>query len=182
MPILAQTSLSSSDKRDFLLNSLNCQAYGDISSLSSQFNVSRKAVYLTRDKGLEQLDKLLSDTEDGTPVYIDDKQIDRTIIAMSIAGVNSIRSIENCLPLIYPNVTRSFGYIQALQIKAQGKAKKCNAQVELSSVNSIAIDEVFCQNEPVLGGIDLDSGFLVSLSHEKHRDGVTWQKVLEAGQ
>ncbi len=77
MSILNQTQFSPSDKRGFLLN---CQAYGDIYSLSSQLNVSRKAVYLTRDKGLEQLDKLFSDTEDGTPVYIDDKQIHLTIL------------------------------------------------------------------------------------------------------
>ncbi len=63
------------------------------------------------------------------------------------------------LSFVFPNVARSFDYIQVLQIKAQKKATKFNAQIELSAVNSIAIDELFCQNEPVLGGIDLDRGF-----------------------
>ncbi|MGR3318859.1 MAG: hypothetical protein ACUZ8O_10325, partial [Candidatus Anammoxibacter sp.] len=43
----------------------------------------------------------------------------RTIVSLSIAGVNSIRSIENNIPIIYPGISCSFGYIQALQIESQ---------------------------------------------------------------
>jgi hypothetical protein len=50
--------------------------------------------------------------------------------------------------------------------------------MDLSAVVSIAIDEVFCQNEPVLAAIDLDSGFLTSLNHEERRDGETWARIL----
>jgi hypothetical protein len=38
--------------------------------------------------------------------------------------------------------------------------------------------EMFSQGEPVLAWIDLDSGFLFSLSHESSRDGETWTRVL----
>ena len=38
---------------------------------------------------------------------------------------------------------------------------------------------MFSQGAPVLGGIDLDSGYLFSLSHEGSRDGPTWARVLK---
>jgi hypothetical protein len=56
-----------------------------------------------------------------------------------------------------------------------------NQQVDLSRLFSLAIDEVFCQNEPVLACIDLDHGFLTSLSHETRRDSPTWRSVLNEG-
>ncbi len=37
---------------------------------------------------------------------------------------------------------------------------------------------MFSQGAPVLAGIDLDSGFLFSLSVEQARDGDTWARVL----
>ena len=182
MSILNQTSLNSLDKHHLLLNSLNCQAYGDITKVSSEFNVSRKTVYRTREAGLNAVNELLFAPQSTCQISVDEAQIKRTIVAMSIGGANSIRDIEDMLPVVYPGVTRSFGYIQALQIMAQENAAQFNAQVDLSNIASIAIDEVFCQNEPVLAGIDLDSGFLPLLSHEQYRDGDTWQRVLQAGQ
>ncbi len=180
MPLLNRTTLSSSDKRDFVLNSVRCQAFGDISSVSSEFNVSRKTVYQTREKGLSALDKLASVSNSTPQVSVDEAQIQRAIISLSITGANSIRDVEAILPLIYPGVTRSFGYIQNLQIQAQKNAVSFNAKVNLSPVQSIAIDEVYCKNDPVLAGIDLDSGFLTLLAHEQRRDGETWARVLEA--
>ncbi|MFT5162804.1 MAG: hypothetical protein ACI9FJ_001381 [Alteromonadaceae bacterium] len=53
-----------------------------------------------------------------------------------------------------------------------------NRNVSLHDIVSGAIDELFCQNEPVLAGIDLDSGFLFSLAHELHRDDDTWAKIV----
>lgn len=85
-------------------------------------------------------------------------QIQRTIIALSITAPCSIQAIEDILSIIYPGVTQSFGYIQALQIKAQLNAATLNGKMDLSAVISIAINEEFCQNEPVLAAIDLDSG------------------------
>ena len=182
MSILNQTSLNPSDKRHLLLNSLNCQDYGDITNISAEFGVSRKTVYRTRKAGLNILDEHLFAEQSACQISVDEPQIKRTIIAMSIAGVNSIRDIEELLSITYPGITRSFGYIQALQIKAQENAQKFNAQVDLSRIDAIAIDEVFCQNEPILAGIDLDTGFLPILSHEQYRDGQTWGRVLQAGQ
>ena len=48
MPILNRTQLSSSDKLHLLAESSACQAYGDISRLSVEFNVSRKVIYKSK--------------------------------------------------------------------------------------------------------------------------------------
>lgn len=178
MPILDRTSLSASDKSDFLLNTAACQAFGDISRVSAQFEISRKTVYKIKALACNKLLELLDQSTSAFEIQVDEAQIKRTIIGMTITAPNSIRAIEDMLPLIYPGVTRSFGYIQGLQIQAQRNAAIFNRQVDLSRVYSIAPDEVFCQNEPVLAAIDLDRGFLTSLSHEAHRDGPTWGRLL----
>lgn len=177
MPILDRTSLNASDKFDFVLNAVNCQAFGDISRVADQFGISRKTLYKIKAIALDSLQLLLNQPDHALKIQVDEAQIKRAIVAMTITAPNSIRAIEDIIPLIYPGVTRSFGYIQGLQIEAQRNAAQFNQQVDLSRVFSLAIDEVFCQNEPVLAGIDLDSGFVTSLSHELHRDAPTWTKV-----
>jgi hypothetical protein len=169
MPILDRTTLHASDKLNFLLKAAACQAHGDISSVSSEFNVSRKTVRKARVIGLSFLEDLLGQPHIVQQVKVDEPQIQRTIIALSITAPCSIRAIDDILPIIYPGVIRRFGYSQALQVKAQLNAGALNRKIDLSAVISIAIDEV---------GIDLASGFLTSLNHEAHRDGVTWAHVL----
>ena len=178
MPILGRTSLNASDKLHFLSKATACQAYGDISRVSSEFGVSRKTVHKTKKDGLEIFNKALAPSGLGTRVVVDTPQLNRTIIGLSMCGVNSIRAILNAIPIIYPGVAPSFGYIQNLQIQAQKNAEAFNATVNLSGIDSGAIDEVYCQRKPVLAGIDLDSGFVFSLAHEIYRDGETWARVL----
>ena len=177
MPILDRTSLNSSDRLHCLAQASNCQAYGDVSRVSSQFGISRKTVRKTRQHGLNILSAAI-DSNTGVQVNVDTAHLKRSIIALAMTGVYSIRAIEDVIPIIYPGVSRSFGYIQALLIEAQTNAANFNRTVDLSNIISAAIDELFCQGEPVLAGIDLDSGFLFSLSHEAFRDGDTWARVL----
>lgn len=178
MPILDRTSLNSSDKLHLLAKAAACQAYGEISHLSCEFNVSRKTIRKVKEEGISLLTAALTPTGSATKVTVDIPQLKRTIISLSMNGVNSIRAIEDSIPLIYPGVTCSFGYIQALQIEAQTNAAAFNSKVDLSAIISAAIDELFCQGDPVLAGIDLDSGFLFSLAHEAFRDGETWARIL----
>ena len=138
MPILDRTSLNPSDKLDFLLNSIRCQAFGDISRVSSQFEVSRKTIYKIKAIILNALKQLLEQPANAFTVEVDEAQIRRTIIALTITAPNSIRTIEDILPLVYPGTTRSFGYIQGVQIEAQRNAAVFNQQVDLSGVYSLA--------------------------------------------
>lgn len=181
MPILNRTPLSASDKRDLLAKTAVCQAHGDISFLSKEFKLSRKAIYRTRAQVNALLDELIADNNEAeciATVDVDVAQLRRTIIALAITAPNSIRAIEEQIPLLYPGCKVSYGYIQGVIVEAQVNAKKFNKAVSLSNINSVALDEMFSQGEPVLAGIDLDSGFLFSLSHESSRDGETWARVL----
>jgi menaquinone-dependent protoporphyrinogen IX oxidase len=178
MPILDRTSLNSSDKLHFLVKATACQAYGDISRLSCEFDVSRKTIRKVKEQGTSLLSAALTPIGSAPKVTVDRSQLNRTIISLSMNGVNSIRAIEDSIPIIYPGVTCSFGYIQALQIQAQANAAAFNKKVDLSAIISAAIDELFCQGDPILAGIDLDSGFLFSLAHESFRDGKTWARIL----
>ena len=45
-----------------------------------------------------------------------------------------------------------------------------------------ALDEMFSQGEPVLAGVDLDSGYLFGLSLSATRDAGAWAGVLGEGQ
>ncbi len=178
MPILDRTQLNSSDKLHLLAKSSACHAYGDISQVAKEFSVSRKAVRKAKVDGLEILNEALSSSGIGDHIYVDTPQLNRTIIGLTMSGVYSICAILNAIPIIYPGVSSSFGYIQALQIKAQDNAELFNNKMDLSRIDSGAIDEVFCQGEPVLAGVDLDSGFVFSLALEAYRDGETWERVL----
>ena len=105
-----------------------------------------------------------------TSVNVDVPHLRRSIVALSITAPNSIRAIEEQIPFLYPGCKVSYGYIQGVIVEAQEQAKLFNDKVDLSAIKSIAIDEMFSQGDPVLAGIDLDSGYLCSLSHEQKAD------------
>ena len=73
---------------------------------------------------------------------------------------NSIRAIEDLLPVLYPGVKVSYGKVQQLLVEAEARARSFNAQADLSEIESAALDEMFSQGEAVLAGVDLDSGAL----------------------
>ena len=64
------------------------------------------------------------------------------------------------MPLLYPGVKVSYGTIQQMLVDAEGRAARLNAQASLDGVEAGALDEMFSQGEPVLAGVDLDSGYL----------------------
>ena len=169
MPILDRTRLETSDKLHLLAKTLSCQAHGNITSLASDFSISRKAVYAARDAMQTALNALVYDNEEPdciVSVGVDKPQLRRAIVALSITSANSIRAIVEQIPIIYPGCSVSFGYIQGVIIEAQEKAALFNKTVSLNNIESIAVDEMFSQGDPVLAGIDLDSGYLFSLSHD----------------
>ena len=67
-------------------------------------------------------------------------------------------------------------------VEAEGQAARLNAQASLDGVEAGALDEMFSQGEPVLAGVDLDSGYLFGLSLSATRDGDAWAQLLREGQ
>jgi len=180
MPILDRTRLNPSDKLHLLVKTLSCQAHGEITSIANDFSISRKAVYTARNAMQTALNALVYDNDESYSITdgVDKPQLRRVIVALSITSANSIRAIQEQIPIIYPGSSVSFGYIQGVLIEAQAKAALFNKTVNLDNIESIAVDEMYSQGDPVLAGIDLDSGYLFSLSHETSRNGETWGQVL----
>ncbi|MBN2800222.1 MAG: hypothetical protein JXX28_13870 [Deltaproteobacteria bacterium] len=92
------------------------------------------------------------------------------MVALRVVMPGSIRDIEEVLPLLYG---RSWSYGKVLH-RAEERAAAQLAQVDLSGIDSIALDEVFSQGRPVLAGIDLDTQYLFQLEVHDHRSGETW--------
>jgi hypothetical protein len=175
MSLLDRTQLNSSDKLHLLAKSSLCQAYGDISQLSIEFNVSRKAIYKSKKDAQDILSAALTPVGNSKQIKVDTHQLKRTML----------RFLLRVLILFAQLKTESLLFTQALrvalallQIEAQTNAQAFNRTVELNNIDPGAIDEVFCQGEPVLAGIDLDSSYVFSLAHELYRDGDTWASTL----
>ena len=115
-------------------------------------------------------------------VRVDDAQLRRAVVALRVVAPNAIRPIEDLLPLLYPGVKVSYGTIQQMLVEAEGRAGRFNAQGSLAGVQAGALDEMFSQGEPVLAGVDLDTGYLFGLSLSATRDAGAWAQVLRQGQ
>ena len=154
-----------------------------ISELSREFSISRPTVYEARDAASAVLEAHFRQTE-GNPVYVlvDEPQLRRAIVVLRTRSPNSIRAIEDMLPFIYPGVAPSFGKIQSITARAEANATLFNARADLSGIDAGALDEMFSQGDPVLAGVDLDSGYLFGLSLRESRSGADWAEVLGAGQ
>ena len=118
----------------------------------------------------------------GVRVRVDDAQLRRAVVALRVIAPNAIRSIEDLLPLLYPGVAVSYGTIQQMLVEAEGRAAQFNANASLGGVEAGALDEMFSQGEPVLAGVDLDTGYLFGLSLSATRDAGAWAQVLREGQ
>ncbi len=97
MPILDRTQLTPSDKLELLSKTIACQVHGAISSLSDEFNVSRKAIYSAKNAAKAALNCLVTANEKPdiiTSVNVDVPHLRRSIVALSITAPNSIRAIE----------------------------------------------------------------------------------------
>jgi hypothetical protein len=62
MPILDRTALNSSDKLHLFAKAAVCQAYGDITYLSDEFQVSSKTIRKVKKEGLSLLSAALTPT------------------------------------------------------------------------------------------------------------------------
>ena len=195
MTVLQRTDLTTSQKIQCAAAAVAGQhAHGSKTALSETYEISRPTVYAV---GAAARSVLRSHFE--TPllqgaavdVRVDDAQLRRAVplaararlvVALRVLAPNAIRPIEDLVPLLYPGVKVSYGTIQHMLVEAEGRAARFNAQVSLGGVEAGALDEMFSQGEPVLAGVDLDSGYLFGLSLSATRDGEAWAGLLREGQ
>ena len=186
MTVLERTDLTTSQKIQCAAAAVAGQhEHGSKTALSETYEISRPTVYAV---GATAESVLRSHFEApllggaGVTVRVDDAQLRRAVVALRVMAPNAIRPIEDLLPLRYPGVRVSYGTIQSMLVEAEARAARFNAGVSLDGVKAGALDELFSQGEPVLAGVDLDSGYLFGLSASATRDGQAWAELLRAGQ
>ena len=178
---LNRTDLPTSHKVQLAASALAGQGiYGAITDLAQTFDVSRPTVYGAAQTAEDVLTQYFEASVTGEQsVVVDEKQLKRMVIGLRIVAPNSIRAIEDLIPVVYPGVCVSYGKIQQILIEAETCAAEFNAGCELSKIKAGALDEMFSQGSPVLAGVDLDSGFLFSLALRESRSGDDWAEVLK---
>jgi hypothetical protein len=181
---LARTDLTASQKVTVSALALTGKGrYGAISQLSEDFGLSRPTVYAAGAEAgavLERHFEALESRVGEVMVRVDEAQIRRTIVALRCRAANSIRAIEDLLPILYPGVKLSYGWIQQVCVEAERRAAEFNAKADLSGIKAGALDEMFSQGDPVLAGVDLDTGYLFSLSLRDSRRAKDWAEVLQS--
>ena len=182
---LHRTSLTTSQKVEFAAAALSRQdEHGAKTALSQAYGISRPTVYAAGATAGEVLKEHFEASSSGGSVVnvrVDEAQLHRTLVALRVMAPNAIRPIEDLLPIIYPGVRVSYGKIQQILVEAEGRAAVFNGQAELSGVDAGALDELFSQGDPVLAGLDLDSGYLFGLSLSETRDAKAWSEMLREG-
>src|ERR671914_1183187 len=182
---LHRTPLTTSQKIECAAKALAGQeACGGIAGLSRDYGVSRPTVYAAKGAASEVLREHFEEPESDPTVWVkvDPAQVQRTVVALRVMAPTALRPIEDMIPIIYPGVRLSYGKVQSMAAEAEAKAAAFNAKADLSGVRAGALDEMFSQGEPVLAGVDLDSGYVFGLALRETRRGEDWAEVLKQGQ
>jgi hypothetical protein len=178
---LQRTELVAQQKVLFCASAL-CRAdeHGSKSELARRFEISRPTVYSAIDTATSVLfEYFAAQKSKAVTVQVDEAQIRRTVVALRLMAPVALRPIESLIPIVYPGVHISYGKIQQIVSEAEHRAREFNSKMDLSQCKSAALDEMFSQGEPVVAGVDLDSGALFALALRKSRSAQDWAEVLE---
>jgi len=155
--------------------------YGIVTDLAREHSIRRQSVYDIRERGRTAL------TAEFTPVVPELKgsfklevtpaDMERAVVALRVVTPASIRDIAEVLPVLFGK-SWSYGKVQGVLCKAEQLAAAQLAQVDLSKIESVALDEMFSQGRPVLAGICLDSQYLFQLEVSSNRSGDAWAESL----
>ena len=180
---LQRTDLTASQKVEFAAKALARQEHGAITALGGDFGVSRPTVYAAAQTAEQVLGHHFEQAaRGGFCIEADQAQLRRAVVALRVEAPNSIRAIEALIPVLYPGRRLSYGKIQQILVEAAISATRFNAQPPLAGIDAGALDEMFSQGDPVLAGVDLDSGYLFSLALGEDRSAATWARVLGQAQ
>ena len=178
---LRRTELTPDDKVLFSANALAREhVHGSKREMARQFEVSRPTVY----SAIETASNVLGKHFDGqgskaVMVEVEEAQLHRALVALRVTSPNALRPIEDLIPIVYPGVHISHGKVQQIVSEAEQKAHELNSKMDMSKVEAGALDEMFSQGEPVLAGVDLDSGALFALALRESRAAEDWAEVLQ---
>ncbi len=155
--------------------------YGAVTELAREHDIRRQRVYDVRERARVVLEEEFAAQESmpsgSRTLELTSAALERAVVALRIVMPSSIRDIVEVLPLLY-GVKWSYGKVWNVLNDAEQRAGSMLEQVDLSPIESIALDEMFSQGRPVLAGIDLDTQYLFQLEVGKDRSGPIWAECL----
>jgi nucleotide-binding universal stress UspA family protein len=156
--------------------------WGEVTALARQYGVSRKFLYVLRDKAARALREGLAPQPCGPKpradvVIVDRAFLQRAMVILATAIPGTVRGIQLALELLF-DTHRAVGLIsQTLQ--AAGRAAEAhNAELEVPMPVLGEADEIFQARRPCLTVVDGRSFLVVNLSAEEKRDAPTWEATL----
>jgi len=105
---LHRTPLTTTQKVECAAQALAGQGvHGTLSALSEEFGISRPTLYEARHTASELLHRHFEKDEAAhrvVSVQVDEAQLRRSVVALRVMGVNSIRAIEGLIPVLFPGL------------------------------------------------------------------------------
>ncbi|MBP5718321.1 MAG: transposase [Abditibacteriota bacterium] len=146
---------------------------------AERFGVSRTYYYELGQKAEPTLKGIIAATELAEPVIVLNKAFrERLVLALSCYGNVSAANIIAIFEAAFAYPI-SKGTIYNIMREASRKAEEAEERVSLDGIKNIATDEVFQNGEPVLTGVDLDTGYVFLAESAPDRSGETWKAALE---
>ena len=110
-------------------------------------------------------------------ILVTDGFIQRCVLALSYYCRSPIERIVMFFDLVV-GIHVSKGKIDTIRKEARQKALEYEQTIPLDHIEYVSIDEIFQGNQPILTGIDLQSGYAFELEPAKDRSGNSWAKSL----
>ena len=152
------------------------------SVVEKKYSVSRSYYYSLRGPAEQLLKALFRGGEYPKRVIVVTKHfIERCVICLSLHCRAPIESIVVFFTLVI-GISVSKGRIGRIRKRSAEKAVAFDASIPLTSIQEIAIDEIYQQGKPVLTGIDLDTHYVFMIEAAEDRSGDTWAKSLQEKQ
>ena len=110
-------------------------------------------------------------------IVVTDGFIRRCVLALSYYCRTPIERIVMFFDRVI-GIHVSKGKIEEIRKEARKKAQEYERTIPLDHIEYVAIDEIFQGDQPILTGIDLQSGYAFALEPAKDRSGSSWEKSL----
>jgi hypothetical protein len=149
-----------------------------VSRLADDHAVSRKFVYAQQRIAHDALRQAFDPPSAGAPgvlfhLPVTKDWLRQFVLVAVLVGHSSLRGCQEMLHCLL-DLPVSLGWVHAVVKDAIDTAKPLNDAQDLTRVGTIALDEIFQNQKPVLAVVDVASAYCCSLGLEDHRDGDTW--------
>jgi len=148
-----------------------------ITELAQQAQVSRKFVHQQKNIAQEALaDAFESQPDDDKVLFylpVTKQWLRQLTLGLVLIGHCSLRGVVELLRDLF-NFRMAIGTVHNIVRSIVPRARDYNNRQDLRPVRIGDHDELFQCSDPVLTGIDVESGYCYLLSREEHRDADTW--------